>query len=202
MATNDPRIDAYIERSAAFAAPILSLLRGAVHEACPGAEETIKWGMPFFVVDGRILAHMAAFKQHCAFGFWRGRGAPDQGKSDEAMGQFGRIASTSDLPARRELIRLIKGAARMAATAPAQPAATKAKPKAKPALPVPDVLDAALRGNRAAQKAFDAFSNSHRREYIEWIVEAKREETRARRVAEAVAQLAEGKPRHWKYRSC
>ena len=202
MATTDPRIDAYIGRSAAFATPILTLLRGAVHEACPGAEETIKWGMPFFVMDGRILAHMAAFKQHCAFGFWRGRGAPDQGKNDEAMGQFGRIESISDLPARRELIRLIKASAREAVAAVPTQLPAKAKAKPKPALPVPEALAAALRGNPAAQEAFDAFSNSHRREYIAWIVEAKREETRARRVAEAVAQLAEGKARHWKYQNC
>ena len=122
MATTDPRIDAYIQRAAPFAPPILKLLRDAVHEACPGVEETIKWSMPFFVQDGRILAHMAAFKQHCAFGFWRGRENADQGKNDEAMGQLGRIASPADLPSRRELVKTIKKAAAASAAVANAPA--------------------------------------------------------------------------------
>lgn len=200
MATTDPRIDAYIERAAAFAAPILKLLRDAVHEACPGADETIKWSMPFFVLDGRILAHMAAFKQHCAFGFWRGREVADQGKDGEAMGQFGRVTSLADLPPRRELVRAIRQAATAAANAPAVKAAPRKAVKAP--LAVPAELAAALAGHRQAQAAFEAMAPSHRREYVEWISEAKRDETRARRVAQAVALLAESKSRNWKYESC
>ncbi|MEO8527417.1 MAG: YdeI/OmpD-associated family protein [Caldimonas sp.] len=200
MANTDPRIDAYIERAAPFAAPILNLLRDAVHEACPGVEETIKWSMPFFVLDGRILAHMAAFKQHCAFGFWRGRDAADQGKSGEAMGQFGRIASPTDLPSRRDLMKTIRQAATAAANAPATRAAPRRTVKPPPV--VPAALAEALAGDRKAQANFDAMPPSHRREYVEWIVEAKRDETRTRRVAQALAMLAEGKSRNWKYESC
>ena len=71
MKKTDPRVDAYIAKSAPFARPIQKRLRAAVHEACPEAEETIKWGMPFFLVDGKVLCFMAAFKAHAGFGFWR-----------------------------------------------------------------------------------------------------------------------------------
>ena len=195
MATTDPRVDAYIERATPFAWQVLQALRQVVHTGCSSAVETIKWGMPFFTVDGRILAHMATFRQHCAFDFWQGRGVADRGKDDDAMGQFGRIASTADLPPRRELVRLVK----LAVAASAQGAARKTvgrKNDSKPPLPVPAVLAGALHGNAAAREAFEKLSNSLRREYIEWIVEAKRDETRARRVAQAIEWLAEGKSRN------
>ena len=207
MPTTDPRVDAYIESAARFAQPILRALRDAVHAACPSAVETIKWGMPFFVVDGRILAHMAAFKQHGAFGFWRGRDrALVVGATrDDAMGQFGRLQTLADLPARRELLGLIRRAAALSASpeAPAESApATRHRKAARPPLPVPDVLVAALRGSDRARATFDKLAASHRRDYIEWIVEAKREATRDRRVAQAVQWLAEGKTRNWKYEAC
>ena len=110
MATTDPRIDAYIEHAAPFAQPILTQLRGAVHAGCPGVVETIKWGMPFYMHGDRILANMAAFKQHCSFRFWNGREAAERGKSDEAMGQFGRLTTLRGLPPRRELVLVVKQA--------------------------------------------------------------------------------------------
>ena len=198
MATADPRVDAYIEGAAAFAQPVLRALREAVHAGCPGANETIKWGMPFFTIDGRILAHMAAFTRHCAFGIWRGREVAPRGKEGEAMGQFGRIASAADLPPRRELVRRVE----LAAAAAARPAATKSTARAKaspPSLPLPEALATALHGHAAARAGFDNLSNSQRRDYVEWIVEARRDATRARRVAQAIEWLAEGKSRNWKY---
>lgn len=200
MATIDPRVDAYIERAAPFARPVLDKLRKAVHADCPGGAETIKWGMPFFMVEDRILAHMAAFKAHCGFGFWRGRGVVTQSKEDEAMGQFGRIASVADLPGQRELVRLV----RLARAASALPAGKKAarRSEAKPAARLPDVLAAALRSHSTARATFEKLPPSHRREYIEWIAEARRDETRARRVAQAIEWLAEGKSRNWKYEAC
>lgn len=197
MAATDRRVDAYIEAAAPFARPVLAALRKAVHEGCPGVAETIKWGMPFFLADGRILAHMAAFKQHCAFGFWRGRGGADPRRNDEAMGQFGRITRLADLPPRAELARLI----RLAVAASARVAGKAAGPKtgAKPPLPLPDALASALRGNADAQTFFEGLSNSQRREYVEWVVDAKREATRTRRIAQAIEWLAEGKTRNWKY---
>ena len=110
MATTDPRIDAYIEHAAPFAQPVLAHLRAVVHSGCPQVVETIKWSMPFFMHGERNLAHMAAFKQHCAFGFWKGRAVADQGKSGEAMGQFGRLTVLADLPPKRELVATVKRA--------------------------------------------------------------------------------------------
>ncbi|HEY0111953.1 MAG TPA: YdeI/OmpD-associated family protein [Allosphingosinicella sp.] len=191
----DARIDAYIERQAEFARPILKHLREAVHSACPEAEEGIKWGMPHFLIGGRILAGMGAFKAHATFGFWRGREVlGEAGSEGAAMGQFGRLASIDDLPPAEELHDLIR---RAAAAVESRPAKARAAPKPTPQIPAD--LEAALAQNPGAKAVFDAFAPSCRREYVEWIVEAKRAETRASRLAQAVEWMAEGKKRNWKY---
>jgi uncharacterized protein YdeI (YjbR/CyaY-like superfamily) len=197
----DPRIDAYLAKAAPFARPILSHLRALVHRACPEATETIKWGMPFFEHHG-LLCSLAAFKEHCGFGFHHqgmdeliGR---DRAPSEAAMGSFGRITRREDLPPDAVLIRYVKQAAQLnAAGAPARPVR-----KSKPSLPVPADLAAALKANRAAATTFENFAPSHRREYIEWITGAKREETRAKRLATTLEWLTTGKQRNWKYANC
>jgi len=197
MTTPDPRIDAYIAKSADFARPLLAQVRQLVHAACPEVEETLKWGMPSFTWRGKILCGMAAFKQHMTLWFWQGRAIVGDDKGDEAMGQFGRITKKSDLPGKRELAGYVKQAmARVEAGALLPP---KKKPAPKAALPVPDDLTAALRKNAKARATFEGFAPGYRRDYIEWIVEAKREDTRQRRVAQTVEWLAEGKTRNWKY---
>lgn len=195
MGQRDSRIDAYIAAAAPFAQPILERVRTVVHEACPQVEETLKWGMPTFVHAGGILAGMAAFKRHVSFGYWKHDlvmgGAPREG-----MGSYGKLASPRELPPKKTLIADIRRAMKLNEEGARTPRAS-AKPKAAPAMP-PD-LEAALAKNRKARATFDAFAPSHRREYVEWIVEAKRAETRSRRVAQAVEWLAEGRRRHWKY---
>ena len=195
MGTRDPRVDAYIEKSAPFAQPILAQLRAAVHEACPDVVETVKWKSPSFEHHG-ILCGMAAFKSHCAFGFWKHELVTGEERSQEAMGSFGRLTSTRELPKKAELKRLIRRAMKLnedgvkverKKTAPRKP------------LPVPPELKAALAQDKRARAAFEAFSPSHRNEYAEWIGEAKRDETRARRVAQALTWLRAGKHRNWKY---
>jgi len=199
----DPRIDAYIERAAPFAQPILARVREVVHEACPQVEETIKWGMPTFVHAGGILAGMAAFKQHASFGYWKhalvvGEGGQAEGPRD-GMGSYGRMTSIADLPPKKTLLAHIRKAMKLNEDGVKLPV-RKAIPKPPPEMP--GDLAAALRANTAAQAAFDAFPPSCRREYVDWIVEAKREETRARRLAQAVEWIAECKRRHWKYENC
>ena len=199
MAATDPRIDAYIARQADFARPILEHLRRVVHGAAPEAEETIKWGMPHFTVGGRILAGMGAFKAHATFGFGMGKDVlGDLGGEGKAMGQFGRLTSVADLPDQAALAAVIRRAANAAAAGP------KPRPKKapKPEATVPEDLAAALAARPAAQETFDAFPPSCRREYVDWIVEAKRPETRANRLAQAVDWMAEGKRRNWKYENC
>lgn len=196
MSASDPRIDAYIAAAAPFAQPILARLRVQVHEACPEVEETIKWGAPFFAYRG-LLCHMAAFKQHCAFGFWKGKQVVGEDAPEEAMGQFGRIGALADLPPKKVFVAYLKKA--MALNEAGVPTATRAKKTHRPEVEVPDDLAAALARNAKARKAFDAFSPSHRREYVEWITEARRAETRAKRLATTLEWLAEGKPRNWKY---
>lgn len=201
----DPRIDAYIAKAADFAQPILRHLRECVHRGCPETTESIKWSVPHFDYAGGILCGMAAFKAHCTFGFWH-QGMNEilgvhAGKSGTAMGSFGRITKLSDLPDDRTLIRFIKAAAKLnesGTPSRPRPAATGARKE----LAVPADLAAALKKNRAAAKTFADFSPSHRKEYIEWITEAKREETRAKRLATTLEWLAEGKSRNWQYINC
>ena len=198
MGTRDPRVDAYIDKSAEFARPILSHLREVVHGACPEVEETMKWSFPHFLYQG-MLCSMASFKEHCAFGFWKGSLIVDQGGApvEKAMGQFGRITSIDELPPKGVLAKYVKTAMRLNEDGVRTP--RRAAAKGKPEAAVPDDLAAALRENRKAAATFEAFSASQRREYVEWIDEAKREETRARRVETTVEWLAEGKSRNWKY---
>lgn len=199
MGKRDPRVDAYIAKSAEFARPILEHLREVVHAACPEAEETLKWGMPHFVHHG-ILCHMASFKAHCAFGFYKSALLfDDTPKQMEAMGDMGRIASLSDLPPKKELVRLVKAARKLNEEGIAAPR-TKAVPKAP--VEVPPDLAAALAASAKARATFEGFPPSHRREYVEWITEAKQEATRQRRLAQAVEWMAEGKTRNWKYERC
>ena len=198
MRTRDPRVDAYIARSADFAKPILAYLRDVVHEGCPDVEETMKWSFPHFM-HGGILCSMASFRKHCAFGFWK---APlifegEKTPVKDAMGHFGRIESLDQLPSRNELVGYVRKAARLNDEGVKSPVSRKAKPKGD--LVIPAELTAALRKNTRAQTAFESLSPSHKREYVEWIAEAKRDETRQRRVAATLELLAEGKTRHWKY---
>ena len=207
MSDKDPRIDAYIAKAAEFARPILQHLRQLIHKGCPDSTETVKWGMPFFEYNGSILCNMAAFKQHCAFGFWNARQLKDpegvlQVAERHAMGHFDRITSQKDLPADKIILAYIREAALLIKEGKnISPQAKKklAKAPAATALPVPAGLTAALKKNKKAQAAFDAFSPSHRKEYIEWIAEAKTEATRDRRIATTLEWLTEGKSRHWKY---
>jgi uncharacterized protein YdeI (YjbR/CyaY-like superfamily) len=191
----DPRVDAYIARHAEFARPILEHLRRVVHEAAPEAAETIKWGMPHFTVSGRILAGMAAFKAHTTFSL---PGVRTPGSNEPAMGHFGRLTRIADLPPDEELIALVRQAAEAAAAGPRP----RAKASPKPAAETPADLRAALDAVPAAAAAFEAFPPGGRRDYVDWIEEAKRPETRARRIAQAVEWMAEGKRRNWKYERC
>lgn len=199
MLVKEPKIDAYIENSAEFAKPILQHIRQLVHKACPDIKEAVKWGMPFFDCDGPVC-NMASFKQHCAFGFWKASLMKDpenifnkDGKN--AMGQFDRIISINDLPADKIIIAYIKEAVEL------NKAGVKVV-KAKAAvqeLPVPKALVAALKKNKTAKTAFEKFPPSHRKEYIQWITEAKTDATRDKRIATAIEWMAEGKGRNWKY---
>jgi uncharacterized protein YdeI (YjbR/CyaY-like superfamily) len=194
--TSDPRVDAYIAGRAEFARPILSWLRARFHAALPDVEETIKWSHPFFTLGGKPLANMASFKAHVSFGFWN-RQDNETGKEGEAMGQFGRIESLADLPDAAQVEQLIRDAAAKLGTARPRP---RAAPKGE--AEVPPELAEALANDDAAAATFNAFPPGCRREYCEWIAEAKRPETKAKRVAEAVSWMREGKKRNWKYENC
>jgi uncharacterized protein YdeI (YjbR/CyaY-like superfamily) len=200
---HDPRVDAYIANRAEFARPILNWLRARVHAACPDVTETIKWSMPFFEHDGRPLANMAAFKAHAAFGFWdraaMGPGQQATEKRAEAMGQYGRITAIADLPD----VAAFEAEVRRAVAAIASGATTRRPARvAKPEAEVPGALVMALAGDDLASATWASFPPGGRREYCEWVSEAKRPETRDKRVAQTIAQLREGKRINWKYEKC
>ena len=200
MPTVDPRVDAYIKKSADFAKPILIHLRELIHNACPDVTETLKWSMPSFEYKG-LLCGFAAFKQHCTFGFWKQSlmesDAFPQNKT--AMGSFRRITSLKDLPSDKVMAGLIKQAMELndkGVKVPKKAAAPKKD------LIVPDILTEALARNEKAAETFNAFPYSCKKEYVEWISEAKTEPTRDKRLATTIEWLSEGKRRNWKYENC
>ena len=199
----DPRVDAYIAGAPDYAKPILTHLRELVHTACPDLEETMKWSRPSFLHHG-ILCGMSAFKHHCAFGFWLYELVLDMKDKNSAewdgMGQFGRIASLAELPSDKVLLALIKKAMQLNESGAKRPAALR--PTVRKELVVPDYMTSALKKNKKALAAFEDFSYSHKKEYVEWITEAKREETRQKRLETMMGWLLEGKSRHWKYANC
>ncbi len=204
---HDPRVDAYIARSADFAQPILSHLRAVVHKACPEIKETIKWGCPSFELKGMVFG-LAAFKKHAKWGFWRGQEMDipasvfsEQTGSDP---RWLKITALAELPPERTLIRLVKQAAKLDATVAEAAKTTKRKPAQKTTVrrvtvPVDLTIKLAMQKHAAAKKTFDGFPFSSRRDYVEWLDSAKRPETRAKRLATTLEWLAEGKPRNWKY---
>ncbi|MFY9607873.1 MAG: YdeI/OmpD-associated family protein [Blastocatellia bacterium] len=203
MGKKDPRVNAYIAKSAGFAKPILNHLRKVIHDTCPTVEETIKWGFPHFEYKGpadrspRILCSMASFTQHCAFGFWYAETRGSTGREDQAMGQYGRITSLADLPKEKELVKQIKGAIKLHDAGIKPP--PRPRPTEKKELDVPDYLMAELKRNKKAMTTFEGFSFSNKKEYVEWITEAKTEETRQTRLETAIEWMSEGKSRNWKY---
>ena len=197
MGKKDPRVDAYIAKAQPFARPILRKLRTLAHRADPKMEETVKWGMPSFTHDG-IVCIMAAFKRHCALVFWKGKLIldPRGRRVDKGMGHFGRIKSVKDLPVDAKLLGYIKLAVKLNREGVKVPGRTKRK--ATP-LRVPADLATLLRKHAKAAAGFKRLSASHRNEYLEWISGAKRAETRAKRLATALAWLAQGKNMNWRY---
>ncbi len=199
MGKQDKRIDAYIARAPEFARPILNHLRAVVHETCPDVQETLKWSMPAFEYHG-LLCSMATFKQHATFGFWKGKlivGA-DGADLETAMGQFGRITSVKKLPSKRVLMGYVKKAMALNEAG----TTVKRAVKAKPPLRMPADLKAALARDRRALATFEGFSPSARRDYLEWVLDAKQSATRAKRITTTVEWVAEGKRRNWKYEKC
>ena len=202
MANKEKVIDNYIAKSAGFAKPILNHIRQLVHEACPAVEEKMKWSFPHFDYKGEMMCSMAAFKQHAVFGFWKAALMKDpvlveNARSEAAMGHVGRLTSVKDLPADKKMLGWIKEAMQLTDKGIKLPA--KAKAADKKELVVPDYFEKALSKNKKAKLVFENYAWSHKKEYLEWITGAKTEETRNKRMATALAWLAEGKSRNWKY---
>lgn len=202
MAKKEKAIDAYIAKSADFAKPILNHIRNLVHKTCPGVEEKMKWSFPHFDYRDEMMCSMAAFKQHAVFGFWKAAIMKDpvlleNARSEVAMGHLGRLTSLKELPSDKKMTAWIKEAMQLNEKGIKLP--SKTKPAQKKELVVPDHFLKALSKNKKAKQVFENFAYSHKKEYLEWITEAKTEETRNKRMATALEWIAEGKGRNWKY---
>ncbi|MEO6925730.1 MAG: YdeI/OmpD-associated family protein [Rhodanobacter sp.] len=201
MPNHDPRIDAYIAKSAEFAQPILQHLRTVIHKACPEVDEEIKWSAPCFSHHGTMLCMMAAFKQHCSFRFWLHKEVLGECAQGDGMGQFGKLTSLRDLPSDKQLTGHIRKAMALA-----EAGIKLSRPKAavRPAPVLPDDLATQLaqKKHSAARKNWDGFGPGAQREYVDWIAEAKTDATRRKRMAITLEWLAEGRKRHWKYAKC
>lgn len=207
MGKRDERIDAYIVKVADFAKPIMIHLRELIHTTCPDVEETWKWSFPHFMYKGAILCSMAAFKEHCVFGFWKASLMEDTNKvltltEREAMGHLGKITSPKDLPKDSVLKKYIKAAMKLNEEGVKLPARKTATEKEKSELAVPADFQKELKKNKAAEKVFNGFSYTNKKEYLMWFAEAKTEATRSKRIAQALEWIAEGKVRNWKYLNC
>ncbi len=200
MSKKDPRVDAYIAKSPEFARPILTHLRELVHATCPDVEETMKWSFPNFMYKG-MFCSMASFKEHCSFGFWKGSLIVKDGKreTEKGMGHLGRITTVSDLPTKKVMTGYIKTAMKLNDEGVKPPTRVKKPPRE---LIVPEDLAARLKDNKKARATFEGFSPSNKREYVDWITEAKTEATRVKRLETTIEWLAEGKVRNWKYTNC
>ena len=203
----NPKVDTYIAKAQPFAEPILNHLRELVHKGCPDVEESIKWGMPFFEYRGEILCCMAAFKKHCRFGFWGKeirvilREAKVTGMN--GSGWFDRLANINELPADKQMVDFVRqAAAQIESGNYTSPIAARNKKAKKPAVEISKEFAAVLRKNKKAKIVFAAFSPSCKREYVDWIADAKRPETRDKRIATAIEWISQGKRRHWKYQNC
>lgn len=202
MGKKEKIMDEYISKSAGFAQPILNHLRELVHTVCPDVEEKMKWSFPHFDYKNEMMCSMAAFKQHCVFGFWKASLMKDPilletAKSEVAMGHLGKITSMKDLPADKKIKDWIKEAMQLNDQGIKLPSKPKATDKKE--IIVPDYFKRALGTNKKALQIFEAWAYSHKKEYVEWITEAKTEETRNKRMATAIEWIAEGKSRNWKY---
>lgn len=201
MANKIPEVDTYIEKAAEFARPILKKIRALFHQASPKIQESIKWGAPHFEYKG-IVGSMAAFKHHAGFGLWKASLLKDPNNFFTAAGENAmggrKVTDVSQLPADKILIGYIREAVALNEAGVKAPANRRPK---KP-LRIPEYFRAALAKNKKALATFEAFSPSHKREYVEWVTEAKQEATRAKRLATTIEWLAEGKPRNWKYMNC
>jgi len=202
MSKKIKEIDAYINKAADFAKPILNHIRELVHKTCPDVEEKMKWSFPHFDYKSEMMCSMAAFKQHAVFGFWKAALMKDPvlvetARSEVAMGHLGRLTSLKDLPPDKKITAWIKEA--MVLNEKGIKLPPKEKTVEKKEIITPEELKKALAKNKKVLQIFEAFSYSHKKEYVEWITEAKTEETRNKRIANAIEMIAEGKSKNWKY---
>ena len=205
MPSDSQRIDEYIKKAPEYAQPIMEKLRKAVHKGCPGVEEAIKWGVPYFMHNG-ILCGMASFKKHVSFGFWKSKEMDDpEGLFETGTGKKASMCnahfhSVKELPTQKVLVDYVKRAAKLNVEGAKKKPAKKTKKKIN--TKVPTDLAALLKKNKKAQKTFESFAPGQQRDYIEWVTEAKRDATRQKRLATTIEWLSEGKKRYWKYEKC
>lgn len=197
-------VDVYIAKSQEFAKPILRHIRDLVHTHSPNVEEAIKWGMPFYMLNGQMMCHMAAFKQHAVMGFFKAALMKDKtllvnAENESAMGHLGKLTSLKDLPSDKKLAAYIKEATKLNEERAKVPKPARTSEAKKKELVIPEYVTRALRTSKNAKAVFESFPYSHKKEYVTWFEDAKTDATREKRIAQAIEWMSEGKSRNWKY---
>ncbi|HWB03022.1 MAG TPA: YdeI/OmpD-associated family protein [Verrucomicrobiales bacterium] len=199
MPAEPETVAAWMEQLSDFARPMIERIYKIIRKAAPQLEEGIRWSSPTFIGRG-LVCSFAAFQKHVTLVFWRGAELNDttgllthgQGRSAMRSAKFTSLDQIDD--------KVIRTWVTAAVALDKDPAKPKPKPQKRPEAAVPKVLAAALSRNPKARGAFDAMPPSHRREYCEWIAEAKQEATVQRRVEKTIEKLSAGEGLHDKYR--
>src|SRR5438270_1264994 len=166
--------------------PILVRLRRIFRQASPKLEEAIKWGVPCYLFKGPV-GGFAAYKQHVSWGLWKSRALNDPegllGRGVSVMA--GKITKVSEIPPAAKIIALIEQVIAL------NEAGIKSPKPPEPELPA-DFAAAMKKAGKAARH-YAAFTPARKWQYVNWVTQAKRAETRAKRIEIAVERIGEGK---------
>ncbi|MFY0604387.1 MAG: YdeI/OmpD-associated family protein [Flavobacteriaceae bacterium] len=194
------KVTIYIEKKESWSNE-LTILR-SILLALP-VDETIKWGAPTYTFKGKNIVGLAAFKNYCGLWFFQGMLLKDSDKvlmnaqegKTKAMLQW-RFYTLDDIDT-----KLVKEYVLEAIENQKAGKIIKPQRNTKP-LVIPEQLQVALDNNTALKEKFESFTLSHKREYANYISEAKKEATKLSRLEKVIPMILEKKGLHDKYRNC
>lgn len=192
-------VNKYISNAPISQQKILSKLREIIHKASLDIEEKIRWSHPHFDYMGKGMCFIQALKERVTFGFWFGDkiyNSPKLSKEAKAIYEtMGNLTDVSQIPSTKLIIEEIHLAMKLIESGNRD---VKEK-KVKPQLVIPDYLSLRFKKDKTANSSFSKMSPSHQREYVDWIIDAKTDETRENRISTMMSQVKEGKSKNWKY---
>lgn len=194
------KIEEYISKKEKWKTE-LELLR-SVFSNLP-VDETIKWGAPTYVFNNKNIVGLAAFKNYCGLWFFQGSLLKDKHKvfinaqegKTKAMLQW-RFHSLEEIDVDLIIEYVLEAIENVKAGKEIKPDRTKKE------LKIPPELNNEFKLNTKFKKQFDALSNSKQREYANYISEAKREQTKKKRLEKIKPMIISGVGLHDKYKNC